>query len=242
MSALSFQVRVGIPGALTIEIATVDRSTPLRPAALFPPLQQAVLRDSGGLMAKAWGEGWAIPMNKRLVALGGNSNLQLLTFECPSLDRTDNAWGMTGSLDAASDSATITGVPFGASNFGRAFEEGDYILWDDPTLVTGLYQYEIDLITAVQQNTFTLARAAQGGDAGRAQFGSVKAAHGNVKFYQLVMGRFGVLWEGHHEVFKFLWDQMIVAAVSAATVGLSAPTIVNLAPIPPTAATPGLAT
>ncbi|MES2136609.1 MAG: hypothetical protein V4502_06065 [Pseudomonadota bacterium] len=242
MSALSFQVRVGIPGALTIEIETVDRPTPLRPAALYPPLQQAVLRDSGGLMAKAWGEGWAIPVNNRLVALGGNSNLQLLTFECPSLDQTDNAWGMTGSLDPASDSATITGVPFGASNFGRAFEVGDYILWDDPTAINGLYSYEIDLITGVQQNTLTLARRAEGGAAGQAQFGSVKAPHNSVKFYQLVMGRFGVLWEGHHQVFKFLWDQMIVAAVSAATVGLSAPTIVNLASIPPAAPMPGVAT
>ncbi len=242
MPELNFQIRVGIPGSLTIEIDTVTRPTPLRPAALFPPLNQAPLRDSGALLTKAWGEGWAIPMNKRLVALGGNSNLQLLTFECPSLDQTDNAWGMTGSIDALSDPAIITGVPFGMSTFGRGFEVGDYILWDDPMLVNGLYQYEIDRITAVNQNTLTLERAAQSSAAGRAQFGSVKAAHANVKFYQLIMGRFGVLWDGEHQVFKFLWDQMVVAAVSAATVGLTAPTIINLATIPPAAAAPGLAT
>ncbi len=239
-TALSFQVRVGIPGSLTIEIDIVTRPTPLRPAALFPPLNQAPLRDSAALLTKAWGEGWAVPMNKRLVALGGNSNFQLLTFECPSLDQTDNAWGMTGSLDALSDPATITGVPFGASNFGRALEVGDYILWDDPTAINGLYQYEIDRIAAVNQNTLTLERAAQSSAAGRAQFGSVKAAHANVKFYQLIMGQFGALWDGEHRVFKFLWDNMIVAAVGAATVGLTAPSIVNLAPIPPTAPTPGL--
>ncbi len=240
--ALSFQVRVGIPGSLIIEIDAVTRPTPLRPAALFPPLNQAPLRDSSALLTKAWGEGWAIPVNNRLVALGGNSNLQLLTFECPSLDQTDNAWGMTGSIDALSDPATIAGAPFGASNFGRGFEVGDYILWHDSTLVNGLYQYEIDRIAAVNQNTLTLERAAQSSAAGRAQFGSVKAAHANVQFYQLVMGRFGVLWDGEHQVFKFLWDQMIVAGVSAATVGLAAPTIINLATVPPAAPAPGLAT
>ncbi len=251
MSPLSFQVRVGIPGSLTIEI---DPFTGLvgRQPAIFPPLNQPVL-DAGpfgnarnqppsagvGLMGKAWAQGWVTPVSRRLVSLGGNTQFQLLSFVCPSLDQTDNAWGFNGDIDATSDPAQIINLTqFGTSNFGRSLAVGDYILWDDPSIANGMYQYEIDVVTSL--GPFTVQRRGPGAAAGRAQFDSVKAAHSGVNFYQLITPAFNVLWDGSRQVFKFLWDNMIVSAVSGVTIGMRTPDTVNLFPVPPTPPTPGL--
>ncbi len=214
MGSLSFQVRIGIPGCLTIEVDAAQGIIQTQPF-LNPQLNQPITDQ---LISKAWGQGWATPMTKRLIALGGNTKYQLLNFECPSLDLTDNAWGAQGSIDATSDPASIMAPIFGTSNFGRSFAVGDYILWDDPRIVSGVYQYEIDQITAVSGSNFTLLR--RGNNASGAQFGSVKAAHTNIKFYRLIDKVFQVLWAGEWQVFKFEWDNMIVAAVSATTEGL----------------------
>lgn len=230
-SALTFAVRVGIPGALVIEIQAVPQIGQSKPANLVPQLNQPVLGSSLGsaraaagppteqLISNAWGKGWATPMTQRIIALGGNSTKQLLTFECPSLDTADMAWGMTASIDATTDPAQVTGMPFGTSLYGRSFAVGDYILWNDPAIVGGAYQYEIDLITAVSGNVFTIERQSPQGGSG-AQFGSVKAAHTNIPFLLLIDKTFDVLWEGEWQVYQFLWANMIVAAVSANTVGL----------------------
>ena len=159
------------------------------------------------------------PVSQRLIALGGNTNKQLLTFECPSLDTTDMAWGAQGSIDGTTDPVQIIAPLFGTSVYGRAFAPGDYVLWNDPAIVNGVYQYEIDQIVSVKGSVFTLARK-DPQNPGGAQFGSVLAAHTNIQFFKLIDKTFDVLWAGEWQVFKFLWDDMIVAAVSANTVGL----------------------
>lgn len=256
---LVLSASIGIPGSLTIDIAAAQRLIAGKRANLIAPLSQALLgsgptgtatgdaaQPAAGFIANAWGKGWATPLTQRAIALGGNTKYQLLELLCPSLDVTDMAWGMTGSIDATSDPASITAVPFGTGSiYGRTFQEGDYVLWDDPSVADGKYQYEIDQIVTVRGNNFTFARnggTSGGGTAGGAQFGSVKAAHAACNFYRLVGKVFTVLWAGEEQTFKFLWDNMIVAAISATTPGLDSPTVLNLFPVPPAAASPGLAT
>ncbi len=216
--ALSFQVRVGIPGCLTIEIDAASAVIPTNQTNLYAPLNQGLLMsDPGSLVSKVWGQGWATPMTQRLIALGGNLKRQLLSLECPSIDVTDMAWGGNASIDATTDPAQINVTPFGTSNFGRAFAVGDYIIWDDPTVINGRYQYEIDQIQSLAP--FVLQRRGPNAPLGSAQFGSYKGAHANCNFLQLLDPSFQVLWDGTHQIYKFLWDNTIVAAVSATLEG-----------------------
>ena len=217
--ALSFQVRIGIPGCLTVEIQAVPQVLQQAQSNLYVQLNRPVTVDPASIVSTPWGQGWATPMTQRLIALGGNSRKQILTFECPSLDTTDMAWGARGSIDGTTDPAQVTATLFGTSIYGRKFAVGDYILWNDSSVVNGVYQYEVDQITAVSGSIFTLARRDPNGGGG-ARFGSVKAAHANIQFFKLIDKTFDVLWQGEWQVFKFLWDDMIVAAVSANTVGL----------------------
>lgn len=255
MSDLSFSVRVGIPGSLTIEIQPTGRILGQKPETIYPPLRESVTalgpsaagigtttpgQQASVVMGKAWGQGWAQPVSRRLNALGGYTNFQTLFFQAPSLDQTDNAWGGTATIDATTDPVTVTATLFGTSNYGRSFQVGDYIIWDDATVVNGKYSYEIDLITAVSGATLTLQR--QGVTPGLAQFNSQKTAHAGMNFYQLVNPSFTSYWDGSWQVFKYLWDNMIVAAVSGTTWGATGPSIVNLSPVPPAIAYPGLPT
>jgi len=233
--ALSFAVRVGIPGCLTIEIQAVPQVRQQQIMNLVAQLAQPI---TDKLISRAWGEGWATPLTQKMVALGGNTAYQLLIFECPSLDTTDMAWGAQGTIDATTDPVTLTAPIFGTSNYGRAFAAGDYIIWNDPAIVNGRYSYEIDQIQSVSGNNFTLKRRGPNSPGG-AQFGSPKLPHADVQFFKLVDKTFPVLWAGEWQVFKFLWDNMIVAAVSATSVDVS-PQVVNLSPIPPAFAVPGL--
>ena len=129
------------------------------------------------------------------------------------------AWGAQGSIDGVTDPIQVTAPLFGTSVYGRQFAVGDYVLWNDAALVNGVYQYEIDQITAVRGSSFTLQRGSRG-SIGGAKFGSVKAPHSNIQFLQLIDKTFDVLWAGEWQVYKFLWDNMIVSAVSATTIGL----------------------
>lgn len=251
---INFTVRVGIPGSLTIEIDKAPQLIQPRLQTISPPLRTPLTgvgktgtslggdtqSDPNATLDRVWGQGWAVSVSKRLAALGGSTLFQLIDFESPSWDQTDNLWGSNGSIDATTDPVTFVGTPFGASIYGRVFQEGDFILWDDPTSSNGRYSYEIDQITKVQGNTFTLAR--RNPFANGAWFGSPMVAHAGVNFYQLIDKHFTALWQGEHQVFKFLWDDMIVAAVAGLTPGMTAPQIVNLAAVPPAAAVGGLAT
>jgi hypothetical protein len=214
MSALNFTARVGIPGCLTIEIQAVPQVRQQQITNLVAQLSQPI---TDKFISNAWGKGWATPLTQKVVALGGNTAYQLLIFECPSLDTTDMAWGATGTIDGTTDPVTLSAPIFGTSLYGRSFAVGDYILWNDPTVLNGRYSYEIDQITALSGNNFTLARR---GPNGGAQFGSPKTAHTACQFFQLIDKTFPVLWAGEWQVFKFMWDNMIVAAVSATAAGI----------------------
>jgi len=254
MPDLSFAVRAGtpaLPGTLTIEIQAVQQLIKNAPPVIYPQLKEPVIGQpstatgdaqastGANLMSRAWGPGWAVPVTNRLNALGGATNLQLLRFEAPSLDITDMLWFATGTIDALTDPVTITAPVTGTSIYNRVFAVGDYIIWDDPALVNGRYQYEIDQIVAVNGQVFTLSRSQTGQKVG-SYFGMVRAAHtGN--FYRMLDPSFDVLWDGSPQVFKFWWEQMIVSAVRATTVNAD-PALVNLIPVPPTAAALGLST
>jgi len=254
MPDLSFAVRAGVPalpGTLTIEIQAVPQLTQNRPPVIYPPVREPVTGQpqtaigdaqastGANLMSRSWGIGWATPVTNRLNALGGATNLQLLRFEAPSLDTTDMAWFATGTIDALTDPVTITAPVTGTSIYGRAFAVGDYVIWDDPALVNGRYQYEIDRIVAVNGQVFTLSRSQTGQKVG-SYFGMVRAAHtGN--FYRMLDPSFDVLWDGSAQVYKFWWEQMIVSAVQATTVSAD-PALVNLIPVPPAAAALGVST
>ncbi len=254
MASLSFAVYAGVPalpGTLTIEIQASPQVFQSSKQVIYPPLKEPVLGqpatatapstlgNQGQLLSRAWGTGWATPVTNRLNALGGATNLQLLRFEAPSLDTTDMAWFATGTIDATTDPVTITAPVTGTSIYNRAFAVGDYIIWDDPTSANGRYQYEIDQITAVNGQVFTLSRSQQGQKVG-AYFGSVRAAHtGN--FYRMLDPFFNVLWDGSQQVFQFLWGNMIVSAVQATTINATTETV-SLIPVPPTAAALGLTT
>ncbi len=242
---LIFSVYLGIAGSLTIEIRSVQSIETNKPPVLYPPLRQPVVR--GGQLSETiddqWGRHWATPMTNRLNQLGGSSNLQLLNFEAPSLDRTDMGWYATGTV-GIDDPVTLNAPLTGSSVAGRSFQAGDYIVWDDPTSTAGLYSYEIDRIKSVNGSSFQLSRSQQGQPMGQAYFGSVRRPHTNVKFYRLLDPTFRVLWDGSDQVFKFLWDQMIVSAVMATTSGTpnALTGLMNLFPLPPTAASLGLST
>lgn len=255
MSDLSFTVRAGVPalpGTLTIEIQAIPRIFQNKNPVILPPLREPVTgqpqtatgdaQQSTGsnLMSRAWGVNWATPVTRRLNSLGAATNLQLLSFEAPSIDTTDNLWFATGSVDALTDPITITAPLTGTSIYGRTFQVGDYVIWDDPALIAGRYQYEIDQIVAVNGQVFTLSRSQQGQPNGFAYFGSIQAAHtGN--FYRMLDPTFNVLWDGSPQIFQFFWGNMIVSAVQASTFGVP-PALVNLFPLPPAPAAMGITT
>lgn len=243
MPDLVFAVFAGsIPGALTIEIQSVQSLEQNKPPVLYPPLRQPLLAEKPDLVNMQWGQHFFTPVTNRLNALGGSQNLQLLSFEAPSVDTTDNAWFATGSVSAGEDPVTITAPVTGTSIYQRSFQVGDYVVWDDPASVNGRYQYEIDRIVRVNGQIFTLSRSQQGRPAGEAYFGSIRAAHSGINFFRMLDPTFRVLWDGSQQVYKFLWDGMIVSAVSAVTAGSpnALTGLVNLFPIPPTAAALGL--
>ena len=237
MSDLTVSVRVGIPGSLTIELDQSARFRAVTPASIYPPMSEEPITSGEAerrLLGRAWGQGWAVPVSRRLNALGGNTIQQIVAFEAPSWDQTDNLWGGTGTIDLGTDNPTFTATLFGTSIYDRTFQNGDYILWDDPTVNGLTYSYEISRILSVSGTTFTLEQ--------RGAFGSTRAAHAAVNFYQLLDHTLFDYWDGTKQLYKFLWDDMIVAAVSATTWGATGASIVNLAAVPPDAAVGGLST
>jgi len=142
--------------------------------------------------------------------------------------------------------ATDTGGGSGSvlvAELGRQFAVGDFILWNDPTIVAGTAGYEIDQITAIvpigeTSATFTIARNATGAPADQAQYGSPFDAHANVAFYRLINKLFVASANPlpGPQVLKFAWDNMTVAAVTAMLPG-APPYTINLASVPYTPGT-----
>lgn len=125
------------------------------------------------------------------------------------------------------------------AELGRQFAVGDYIVWNDPTVLgDGSLQYEIDLITAIvpvdaTHATLTLARAAPGALSGAktAQYGSFLASHASCAFYRLENQFFQRPYDpaGGPQLLKLPWPNQTVVAAEFTAPG-QAPLLLNLAP------------
>jgi len=122
-----------------------------------------------------------------------------------------------------------------AATLGRQWAVGDFVVWNDPTIVSGAYSYEIDQITKIVPTddthfSVTLARHASGGASGFAQYGSKLNAHTAQNFYRLINKEFlaNLDVSAGPQLLKFLWDNMAVAALSINGAGVSL--LQNLAP------------
>lgn len=123
-----------------------------------------------------------------------------------------------------------------SAKIGRQFGVGDFILWNDPTENNDSHSYEIDKITDLKPLTdstmeVTLERHPQGGAPGFAQFGSVIREHTACEIYRLIPKWFQVPSTAGPQVYKYLWENMCVAAVQGFLGGVDAGTV-NLADKP----------
>lgn len=121
------------------------------------------------------------------------------------------------------------------ATLGRQWAVGDFILWNDPTIVSGAFSYEIDQITGITaiddtHFTCTLARHADGAATGFAQYGSKLNAHASANFYRLINKEFFSTLDvaAGPQLLRFLWDNMCVAALQISGAGASL--LQNLAP------------
>ena len=135
----------------------------------------------------------------------------------------------------ASGAAAATAI------LGRQFAVGDFIIWNDPTIVSSAYSYEIDQITAITPTddthfSATLTRGAPGAPSGGAQYGSLINSHAaNAAIFRLTNKSwlFSVDDAAGPQILNFLWPNMCVAAVTVQQQGQSAGAVtVNLAPTP----------
>lgn len=125
------------------------------------------------------------------------------------------------------------------ATLGRQWAVGDYVLWNDPTIVSGAYSYEIDQITQITPSsassaTFKFARHQAGSPLGNAQYGSLMNSHSGstAAFFRLINKEFFAQIDltAGPQVMKFLWDNMCVAAVQFSNPAINTVTQ-NLAPL-----------
>lgn len=134
-----------------------------------------------------------------------------------------------------------SGAATATAQLGRQFAVGDFIIWNDPTIVSSAYSYEIDQITSITpvddtHFTCTLARASASAASGGAQYGSLKAAHASgAAFFRLINQSWllNIDTQAGPQLIRLLWPNMCVAAVAVGQSGQSSGQItVNLAPLP----------
>lgn len=154
-----------------------------------------------------------------------------------------SGYGLVPPLTVAFTGGGGTGAA-ATANLGRQWGVGDFIIWNDPTITSGIYGYEIDQITAITygsltSGTFKVARAAAGATAGQAQFGSPLAAHASINFYRLINKGWDIPIDPTlgPQLVKLFWDNMTVAAVLIGQGASSSPVLINLAPVPYTPGT-----
>lgn len=258
--SLSFDVKVEAYGALTIDnLMLTGLPSGASRSLSNPPLTQAVLgnpptgggvvtpqdqasgaqtnqpntpaQQQGLTISRPYGL-WFLQVQNILNQLGAVNGVIPISFECPSLDDSDMDWGATATVDATSDPVQVTVETWGKSIYGRKFAVGDYIVWNDPKSSGNNFLYEINKITAIAGNSFTLQRAPVGSSGGSsAQFGSMKFAHANKNFFRCIDKFFVVNWNGVTGTYELPWYNKCVLAVNATMTGLSAPVLVNLAPL-----------
>jgi hypothetical protein len=145
-----------------------------------------------------------------------SEDLAKLVVFAPSIDEEDILLYGTGSIDASTDPVSMTPSSITeASRYGTVFDTGDFIIWNDSTVVAGHRSYEIDQITGIgSAGELILQRHEAGAPANQAHFGSYLAAH-DCTFYRLVPKLFtvdisdGVL----PEMVQWPWANKCVAAV-----------------------------
>lgn len=253
---LQFDVELEAYGALTIDNLAITglQASGAAPGLPQPPLNQAMLGSPPTSTATAtsgatqnptvpsvpWGL-WFVQLVNQINSLGSGTVPILL--ECPSVDEDDIGWGGFGTIDATTDPVTFTSISFGTSRYGRTFQVGDFVLWDDPETSGQNFVWEIDRITAISGNTFTFARAGKGMMGSKfAQFGSLKFGHTNKVFYRLIDKFFTLQWNGVQTTFELGWYNKCVCAVQATMPGVSTPTLINLFPLNSTAPNVGATT
>lgn len=126
------------------------------------------------------------------------------------------------------------------ATLGRQFAAGDFVIWNDPTIASSAYSYEIDQIASITPTDDThfdavLTRAAVGAASGMAQYGSTIVAHTSAPLFRLINKSWliNVDAAAGAQVLNFLWPNMCVAAVSVGQQGQSAGVVMaNLAPLP----------
>lgn len=154
---------------------------------------------------------------------------------------TTNGYGLVAPL-----TVNITGdgtLATAQASPGRQWNVGDYVIWNDPTIVGTKYQYEIDQLTAITavddgSATFTFTRIASTSIAGEAFFGSPMGAHTTRHFYRLIPQVFtrAILTGSGPQIYRLPWDNMMVAAVLCFAPDID-PVLINLAPAPYTPGT-----
>jgi hypothetical protein len=133
-----------------------------------------------------------------------------------------------------------SGAATATATLGRQFAAGDYVIWNDPTIASSAYAYEIDQIesiTATDDTHFSavLTRAGVGAASGMAQYGSSIKAHTSAALFRLINKSWllSVDDAAGPQILNFLWPNMCVAAVSVGQQGQSSGVVTaNLAPLP----------
>ncbi len=126
------------------------------------------------------------------------------------------------------------------ATLGRQFAAGDYVIWNDPTITSSAYSYEIDQIKSITPTddthfSCTLTRAAPNAASGGAQYGSTIVSHTSAALFRLINKSWllDVDSSAGPQILNFLWPNMCVAAVNVSQVGqTSGDVTVNLAPLP----------
>lgn len=133
-----------------------------------------------------------------------------------------------------------SGAATATATLGRQFAAGDFVIWNDPTIASSSYAYEIDQIQSITPTDDThfsavLTRAGVGAASGMAQYGSTIKAHTSAALFRLINKSWLLSLDdaAGPQVLNFLWKNMCVAAVSVGQQGQSSGVVtVNLAPLP----------
>jgi hypothetical protein len=134
-----------------------------------------------------------------------------------------------------------SGSAAATATLGRQFAVGDFVIFNDPAVVSNAYSYEIaqiTSITAIGATSFTavLTRASASAPTGGAQYGSLKCAHASGTAIYRLLNKSWLLsldTAAGPQPVNFLWANMCVAAVTVQQQGQSSGAVtVNLAPSP----------
>lgn len=214
-----------------------------------PPLRDRILESdldgSNNYVSRQYG--WFFQsVYDGLVRALGTKGVSLVGVEAPSLDLTDLAWYATaGAVNATDDPVVILPTIFGASAYGRQFVVGEYVLFNDSTVVGALYSYEICKIIDINTTTgeWTLQRRQNYAAPGFAAFGTMLADHAaGVTINHLIDQYFFTMIPfGSEQVWRIVWESMTIPAIIL-SVETQPDILVNLIAPPPAAANPGIDT